>query len=970
LRLRFVQFLFVLPAVWFGALGVTEKFCAAGQHVDGFDEGKTRWTVSHDPAEVRVRVHQQNRAHYRTGGASEHIQLEPLAPQATARLEYAVPPSRLFDELKLTLWVWSNSEGGTLMVRVICPHQLDPQTGTPVAVLLKGDVYSEAGQWQKLECSDLDRQFKSIRPQLRKQLLEGAPPGTDIEWRDAYVDGIALKVPLARQPIDVCLDDLEFGPIVEAGTQLKIVQAAQVENDPAPEAEFRLDRLFVRGRPFFPRIVPYHGERLGELSRMRANTVWIPDYQDTALLADLQQNGLFATASPPRIAGAADEPPEQASSHLAPFGADTAPVLFWYLGTRIPPDAKRELLAWEEQIRNADRRYRRPLMGDVSGLERTYSRHLSMLGSSRPPLQSGLGMKAYRDWLIERHHLAQPGTFLWTWVQTEPTPALQESRTAAGFAPIVVEPEQIRLQVYAALAAGCRGVGFWTHSPFDADQPGALERKLMIAQLNMELELIEPWLATGTVSEQAPFSVQLPPGARMGQLFATSSPGGRAEQEARLNNRDLQNRKRGQVSRELEAAVLLTQHGKLVLPVWYGEESPFVPGQMSGNDAKILVPGGGESARAWEISTTEIRSLDKERVAGGTQVTLRKFDTTAIILFTEDGDLIERLRQRMREFQEPSARVSFELARAKLQRVGEVDLKLHGLGYGERDAARILARASALVDQAEELWKAQRYHDSRLDSADAMQLLRILQQVYWNAAVRKLHAPVSSPHTLCFQTLPDHWEMVARVGRSEYASRQNLLPSGDFEDPDTVIAAGWKHEQNSVEGIRAAAELYPRPHGGKYCLRLIAAPASGQDAPRIVTDRPVTVTSPRVDVHKGQLVIIKGWVRLAAPSLGTTDGVLLYDSLGGQSGALRWRTPFPWQQFSLIREVHESTALTLTMTLTGLGEVHFDDLEVIVVDGSDVISPSDAANPRPEQRPGPLNFLRGLPGLRGKPAGN
>jgi hypothetical protein len=47
-----------------------------------------------------------------------------------------------------------------------------------------------------------------------------------------------------------------------------------------------------------------------------------------------------------------------------------------------------------------------------------------------------------------------------------------------------------------------------------------------------------------------------------------------------------------------------------------------------------------------------------------------------------------------------------------------------------------------------------------------MQLLRILQHAHWSDAAHRLYSPVSSPHTLCFQTLPDHWNMIARFGRT------------------------------------------------------------------------------------------------------------------------------------------------------------------------------------------------------------
>src|SRR5262249_13558594 len=184
----------------------------------------------------------------------------------------------------------------------------------------------------------------------------------------------------------------------------------------------------------------------------------------------------------------------------------------------------RALAAWQEQIQNADRAFERPIMGDVTGLERTYSRQLSMLGvSRRPAVQTSFGLKSYRDWLIERRNLAQPTSFISTWIQTEPEPALDEARDAAGWAPQVVEPEQLRLETYAALAAGCRGVGFWTHSSLDDNRPGALEKKLMLKLLNMELELLEPLLAVGNLSGQTSFTARQQPTRNLNQAASPAS---------------------------------------------------------------------------------------------------------------------------------------------------------------------------------------------------------------------------------------------------------------------------------------------------------------------------------------------------------------------------------------------------------------------------------------------------------------
>src|SRR5262249_15491867 len=148
-----------------------------------------------------------------------------------------------------------------------------------------------------------------------------------------------------------------------------------------PPVRLQQSRLEVEGKPFFPRIVPYHGESLNDLAKMRLNTAWVPDYRDLDLLADLRRAGLWAMAVPPR-ATVDGERIDATSVPLAPFRRDTSPILFWYLGTRIPPEARNELFQWEDQIRNADQAMNRPVMADVGGLERSFSKRLSMLGVS------------------------------------------------------------------------------------------------------------------------------------------------------------------------------------------------------------------------------------------------------------------------------------------------------------------------------------------------------------------------------------------------------------------------------------------------------------------------------------------------------------------------------------------------------------------------------------------------------------
>ncbi len=54
---------------------------------------------------------------------------------------------------------------------------------------------------------------------------------------------------------------------------------------------------------------------------------------------------------------------------------------------------------------------------------------------------------------------------------------------------------------------------------------------------------------------------------------------------------------------------------------------------------------------------------------------------------------------------------------------------------------------------------------------------------------------------------------------------------------------------------------------------------------------PVTAASPSIPVRAGQILRIRGRVQIPRPLTATMDGLLIYDSLVGTAGALRFQSP-------------------------------------------------------------------------------
>ena len=934
---RFLKIANSLHLVWLvlGLLMWLGCPCAAADFVENFDDvspGKTSWFTEFDRRHCQLldhrRVDQTNQAY--EGRGAEFLSFQAVDQGTTVELRHSVPATLvLLNETRLSLWVRCQQEGCQLSLRLVLPHQIDTTTGkTPLKIRLDGDTYTNTGQWQQLFCRTT-RQAVTQKIGWARNFHE-----TDINTEGMYIDRVFLTAKSLAGPVKFLLDDMRLGPRVRPPD---IVQVDHREDEAAisTPAKFRLDQLLVEDKPTFLRILPYHHEEPAELSRLRFNIAWVPDFADKALLESLRAAGLWMIAIPPQAIGPDGRMFDARTANLAPFTKDTQGILAWYLGTGIPAADKPLIQNWIETLRGADGDFNRPFMGDVAGLELTYSRFFKMLGASRDVLHTGMNFREYRDALLAKREAARPGSFLFTWIATEPAPELEAGRETRGWHPVIVEPEQIRLQLYAALQSANRGVGFIKSTSLDEERPGGLERRLILQQLNMELDLIEPWLATGSLRSTVPMKISLrQQQIRQGNLFGDSAQARQRNNEL-LRARTDQLRQEARMKDELEAAILETTDGSLlVLPAWLEEGAQFVPGRLAGDDVKIRIPGVPTTAVAYEITTTGVFSLDGqcERVAGGLQITLKKFDQTAMILLTSNLNMKAQLDQKARIMAPESAEVMLRLAEAKFERVRRIDQELVQLGYRQADGLASLRKAESSLAAARQTLQRKMFHPSRLYSGEALQALRILQRAHWNDAVRNLSSPVASPHTLCFNTLPDHWEMIARFG-SKATTGDNLLRSGSFEDIDTMIAEGWEHKQRRLDNVPALAELTPQsaPGGGEYSLRLAALPANVERVPRIIPEPPVTVTTPPLTVIGGQLIHISGWIRIRQAVKGSVDGVLFYDSLAGPAHGLRWQSTDKWEKFELIREATASGSMTLTMSLTGMGDVMFDELRVITI---------------------------------------
>ncbi|MBI1311616.1 hypothetical protein GC176_10005 [bacterium] len=977
-----------IVAASLGRLPVTR----GDEHFDGFNSETPSWkVVIQSPAEARLRVQRRNLFTRLEGEASENFEIDALRPGSVVRLEHELPLSVPIDDLTLDVGYRSNHPGALLAMRLVFPGQKDPRTGETLTALLFGNAYTATGQWQSLKVSASELSVRQRIARLRSELRS-----PDINDRGMYVDRAVLLLQLRPGTTEVFLDDLKWTGFASPSANLPAIRQVTANDgvDAAQQRfEMRLDRLLIDGRPIIPRFTLYHGESLPRLKELGFNLLWIDDYSDQERLREIRGNEMWAMATPPQ--GRISEGPASDSIELSldTFDRSTSGILFWYLGTRIPgtPAARERLTTQVRLVRGADRDFSRPVLADIGGYERPYSRLLDGVGLSRHPLQTEFSLHRYRQFLTQKYRQMRPGTFVTTWIQTEFDPDLYDG----SHAPPLIEPELIRLQVFAAIAAGYQGIGYWKRTSLEDDFPGAREREVMLAITNEEIALLEPWLATRTITD-----FQRVPVSRHGDVTAAQSTSRRLALPGLFGNERPSPLRlsdpAANVSDQVELTMIHGPNGLLLLPVWYQHDAQFVPGQMASRSITLTIPGVPDTATVWRVSTTDVRTVEHTPGVGGDQIRLDDFDQIAALVVSTDPNWGRILRDRINPRKTRNAALWVELAELKLDRVRKTNNELLDLGVVNARAPQLLDTAQGLVDAARNalryLLEAERSGDGRAlatsfsqaggDAHDvrswcetALQSLRLLQRAQWETTVRQNSSPLTSPYTISFNTLPEHWNFVRRMGASSPGTSANLLPGGDFENTDTgrMIEAGWKHWQEEIDGVRAAAELVPSRPGNGLALRLLAVPELNADPELEVVGAPIAVRTPRISVPADSIVHISGRVRLPVAPEASLDGVTLTESLMGSR--LSWTDATNgWQSFELIREVATESNLTLTLTLHGYGDVFFDDLRVVSTSNSpQPIAQTSGETDSSAPKPGALRrtfertreFLNGLPGRTG-----
>jgi hypothetical protein len=879
----------------------------------GFENSEPSWIDEGGDAKRLVRLHERTSSSAHSGQYSERIG---VTATGGTHLHYSYPIGRapVEDDLRVSVWIKADRPGIQLLVRAVFPRERDPNTLQLLHTLVPGTIYDQPGKWQRLELTQPD-----VATERQARLLR-ASLGRNVDTREAYADHVLLNVYAGPGDTDLNIDDLEVSPVVFEAVPAAGATLGPPGESPGPSVLISQDRLLVEGRPRLLRAVRapgVSGETLKEFGFNAVAASWPPDL---AALEEAVRSGLWLMPQLPAgtdAAGAGERSPAKLIENF-PF---RDAVLCWYLTSSGEPSPVEQIAEPLRKLRSAPPR--RPVAGDVADDFRAFSRELDMIGAHRWPVGTAMGIRQYREWLTQRRYLARPGTYFFTWVQaTTEGP----DGVAAAWGP---EPDQIRLLTYAALAAGYRGVGFWADRTLG--QPGHGRRALLqLGLLNLELQLLEPYFASAGSVETVTVEVAAP--------LVKQGPGA----DTSLVRGDF-GRKRGVVGgfssrpkprplptddrEEVQATRVGSDRGLVVIPVWYGKGAQFVPGQLATNDLTLVIPGIPEAAQAWQVTPADVRLLKRERVGSGTRLTLPEFDLTAVVLLTSDTTLLAQLRREVARTRSWAALWASELAVAELDHLKHANARLVAMGRAQPDGPALLQTAQEHLAGCRGALAKGEYSASFAEAQRAMRAIRILERAHWDDAVKELSTPQASPYAVSFATLPEHWELMREASDGEWNS--NLVAGGEFESVEALAADGWTQRLTAGDGLELKATLSAQnPRRGERSLHLEVKPAAGQEPPAVLDSTEATLVSRPIPVVAGDVVRVRFWLRIPAAIRGNVEGAAIYDSIGGPALAVARSEPLEWKQYTLLRRVARTEPMTVTLALTGIGDVYIDDLEV------------------------------------------
>lgn len=868
---------------------------------DSLDAYPPRWQLDTSDCDARVTKHENVTGGGADGGGCESITYQ-SGLGSEAILVYPIEPVRAINDLVASVSVLSARSGARIGLRVRFPYQRDAQTRRPVSAIIYGAAYDRPGKFQAIGIGNVERELRIKIAKMRATL------GSDINLLDPYIDAIAINAYSGPGASTLRIDSVSVRGMVTVGDHGRVDQVpSKASGNPLAGTSVGRDRIasqmtlqmrppgVTSGRQFptahaaaFPhdhlvRILEHQGEPLGWIRSLGFDAVLLSKPPTAELLREAIQSQLLVYSPPP----------------VAPDSSIVAlldPVMAWYLGGGVALDRDRvsQTDRTVRRLRLLPDRWQRPIV--IAPVE-SWSGYASLADAIVADASPrGRGLTAAEQMLALGQRAGRIGS------ATEFAIAIESSSpaTLAGMnrsieTEIGAPPggnfrwHAMFTQVIQSLEQSPRAIVFRSHESLASGTQFAHQRSMALSYINRFVATITPWIASARPA---------PPYQINGAAFRC-----------------------GRLNANGDEILLLTSDQTIRDQVLAGD----------GRAIDILLPPEMINRTAWRMTDFSAQRINIETTPTGAKIEIVSPDVAEIVVISGDASLGARLDESARRYAAKAASDRWQLCGDQVRQVRQ-DWD-HAVVSGATEAIMpvdLLTAAQRTLSDAESVFRAGDSESTlrlarRADAWSARAGVQLSQGLLPRAADGQTMRHLSSPPMDEGRpTLQAAWQPL--MGDEGWS--QNLIATGGLDQREVLSPESWTFGQRNLARAESQATWVSRGYfDGRGAIKLFASTTTGESLGGGYEGTIAILSSPRVQVQPAQAVRIDAMIRTIGFG-GPHQGVLVYDTLGGQEMGVLVRGATDWTPVRLYRQSTGETEIQVMFEVIGDGEAIVDEVSV------------------------------------------
>jgi hypothetical protein len=869
-------------AGWLAVTSLLISAAAPAQIFDSLDTHPPRWHLDHSDCDARV----SSQGHLADGGvgggACESITF--VATHGTeALLVYPIEPTRPMDDLTANVSVMSARGGARIGLRIRYPYIRDAETRRPISVVVYGASYQSPGEFASIGVGMIERAVRLKHVAVRRE------HGSTADLSDAYVDGIVINAYSGPGTTALRMDELRVDGLIPVSESVITGSSSAPNSRQARSSQTQTlrvaedaSRLSSRVAAFPPgkvtRILQHNGEPLSWVRSLGFDAVLLAGPVDSVILSEAIRARMLIYAPPPSSPDPSMEPLLE-------------PVAGWYIGSGEAMDSRQvdQTAITSDRLRGWPSRWQRPLVGAPSETWRSYAPLLDAIIDDLPP--RGRGIRGGEEVVHMTETRRKVGDRVETGVGIVCMPPESMVRQTESIADAIgaPRPEGFRwhsmwLQAMRGLEATPAAILFRSTRPLSSGASMDNQRAMALSYVNRMIAMIAPWVSSATPS---------PPPGVVGAPYRCT-----------------------RLTTDATDMLILTSTAARGSEVLAGD----------GETIDILLTPGDASKTAWRMTHFSAQRMTPENTSTGARLQIVSPDAAEIIVLSSDPSVGASLSLSAQRFARQAGLDRWQLASDLVRRTRENWRMATSTRAADRSApTNLVDVAERTLTDAEPMYRAGDIDASlrMARRADAWALRSEWQLA--EALMPDWPRPTSCPPIdLGAAEIQTFW----RPLMDEEGWGKNRLTSGSLDSPDLVSADRWNFGRRMAS--RADSEVMHVRRGtyqGPGALRARVTPIADDVLPGGYEGTVIQIRSPSVRVAAGKAIRIDVAVRtlgFGSPH----QGLLVYDTIGGQEMGVLVRGRSDWTPVRLYRQAVEETEVSVMFELIGAGEATIDDVRL------------------------------------------